>query len=79
MAFVGSGYEHSVANMYFVPMGIMLKEVPGLATQSGLNLLNLNWISFIVNNLIPVTLGNIIGGGFFVATLYGYIYAKREN
>jgi formate/nitrite transporter len=78
MAFVGSGYEHSVANMYFVPMGIMLKEIPALVTQSGLNLLNLNWVSFIVRNLIPVTLGNIVGGGFFVAVLYGYIYAKRE-
>jgi len=75
-AFVGSGYEHSVANMFFVPMGIMLKNVPTVVAQSGLNLSNLTWTGFIVNNLIPVTLGNIIGGGFFVATLYSYIYCK---
>jgi len=79
MAFVGSGYEHSVANMFFVPMGIMLKEVPGLVVQSGLNLSNLNWLSFIVKNLIPVTLGNIVGGGFFVAILYGYVYSKKTS
>lgn len=77
MAFVGSGYEHSVANMFFVPIGIMLKEVPGLVSQSGLVLTNLNWVGFIVRNLLPVTLGNIIGGGFFVATLYGYVYMKN--
>ena len=78
MAFVGSGYEHSVANMLFVPMGIMLNEVPGLVSQVGLNTANLNWIGFILKNLIPVTLGNIVGGCFFVSTLYAYIYAKKH-
>ncbi len=77
MAFVGSGFEHSVANMFFIPMGIILKEVPVVVVQSGLELGGLNWISFIVRNLIPVTLGNIIGGGFFVATLYAYVYRKN--
>lgn len=77
MAFVGSGFEHSVANMFFVPMGIMLHEVPGLITQIGLDTTNLNWIGFMLRNLLPVTLGNIIGGGFFVATLYAYVYAKK--
>jgi len=76
MAFVGSGFEHSIANMFFVPMGIMLKEVPSFITQSGLNMVNLNWMNFLIRNLLPVTLGNIIGGGFFVATLYGYVYNK---
>jgi formate/nitrite transporter FocA (FNT family) len=44
MAFVGSGYEHSVANMFFVTMGIMLKEVPAVVSQSGLDLSGLNWV-----------------------------------
>ncbi len=79
MTFVGSGYEHSVANMFFIPMGIMLKDIPGLITQTGLDTGNLNWVQFILRNLIPVTLGNIIGGGFFVATLYGYIYTRKTN
>lgn len=79
MAFVGSGYEHSVANMFFVPMGILLKDVPGLLVQTGLSTPNLTWIGFITKNLLPVTLGNIIGGGFFVAALYAYVYAKNPS
>ena len=78
MAFVGSGYEHSVANMFFVPMGIMLNDLPEYIIQ-GLGTNNLNWIGFILKNLLPVTLGNIIGGGFFVATLYAYVYARNTN
>ena len=76
MAFVASGFEHSVANMFFVPMGIILKGVPSLVALSNLSLANLTWSGFIINNLVPVTLGNIIGGGFFVATLYWYVYLR---
>ncbi len=76
MAFVASGFEHSVANMFFVPMGIMLKSVPSLVALSNLSLTNLTWSGFIINNLVPVTLGNIIGGGFFVATFYWYVYLR---
>jgi formate/nitrite transporter len=79
MAFVGSGYEHSVANMFFVPIGIMLKEVPVLVSQSGLDLSGLNWVGFVSRNLIPVTLGNIVGGCFFVATLYAYVSSKKRD
>ena len=76
MAFVASGFEHSVANMFFVPMGIMLKDIPSLVALSNLSLTNLTWSGFIINNLVPVTLGNIIGGGFFVATFYWYVYLR---
>ena len=79
MAFVGSGFEHSVANMFFVPMGILLRDVPGLITQVGLDMSNLNWIGFILKNLLPVTLGNIVGGCFFVSTLYAYVYSKKSK
>ena len=79
MAFVASGYEHSVANMFFVPMGILLKGVPGLALRSGLDMTNLTWGGFVFRNLIPVTVGNVIGGCFFVATLYWYVYLRLES
>jgi len=74
MAFVASGFEHCVANMFFMPYGLLLKDVPYLVALSGLNLSNLTWSNFIFVNLLPVTIGNIIGGAFFVGTLYCYLY-----
>lgn len=73
MTFVASGFEHSIANMYFVPMGLLLKGVGSVVSQSGIDLTNLIWQRFIFRNLIPVTIGNIIGGAFCVATLYWYV------
>ena len=64
MAFVSSGFEHSIANMYFIPIGMFLDKTHSIT-----------WGGFF-HNLIPVTLGNIIGGAFFVATLYYYVYIK---
>ncbi len=64
MAFVASGFEHSVANMYFIPTGIMLGA-------------NVTWGQFIGWNLIPVTLGNIVGGFVFIGAVY-YISFKKE-
>jgi len=78
MAFVASGFEHSIANMFFIPIGILLKGVPNLVTQAGLNLEYLTWTGFLTRNLLPVTIGNVIGGGFFVATLYWYVYLRPE-
>lgn len=83
MAFVASGFEHSIANMYFIPIGILLKgvnEVVAAATAAGLapeKLANVGLYGFLVRNLIPVTLGNIVGGGFFVATLYWLAYVRK--
>ena len=74
MAFVASGFEHCVANMFFMPYGLLLKDVPYLVALSGLNLSNLIWSNFIFVNLLPVTIGNIISGAFFVGTLYCYLY-----
>jgi formate/nitrite transporter len=79
MAFVASGFEHSIANMYFIPMGILLKNTL-VATRAGLDLANLSWSGFFLRNLIPVTMGNIIGGAFFVGILYRIVYfGKDEN
>ncbi|HUT85290.1 MAG TPA: formate/nitrite transporter family protein, partial [Elusimicrobiales bacterium] len=75
MAFVALGFEHCVANMYFIPMGLMLKGTKA-ATASGLNLANLNLNGFFVTNLIPVTIGNIIGGALFVGCIYWSVYVR---
>ena len=74
MAFVASGFEHSIANMYFIPIGILNR---GMAA-AGTDVSNLN-IGGFVNNLIPVTLGNIIGGAFFVSTLYYFVFLKGKK
>ncbi len=63
--FVLCGFEHSVANMYYVPAGLFAKTIPAyaeLAAQAGLDLSGLTWSNFLIRNLVPVTLGNIIGG-----------------
>lgn len=77
--FITSGFEHSVANMYYIPAGIMIKANASFAELSRLSaeaLNTLTWSSFIVQNLIPVTLGNIVGGGVFVGMAYWYVYKK---
>jgi len=78
-AFVAAGFEHSVANMFFVPMGIMIKAFdPAFAASTGLDLANLTWSSFLLHNLLPVTIGNIIGGSVLVAGVYWMIYLRNE-
>jgi len=70
-AFIAAGFEHSVANMYFIPLGILLRDaVPGGAA-------NLVWFH-LASNLIPVTLGNIVGGAVMVALVYHCVY-RREG
>ena len=73
--FVASGFEHSVANMYFIPAGLFAKSNPDWLAAANLSqeaLASLTWANFFYVNLLPVTLGNIIGGGVFVALAYGY-------
>ncbi len=65
MVFVALGFEHSVANMFFVPMGIFLGA-------------KVTWGQFLLVNLLPVTLGNILGGALFVGMFYTYLYGRRE-
>src|SRR3989339_206128 len=74
--FMALGYEHCISNMYFIPMGILLKGTSA-ASLSGLNLSSLTWGNMIVNNLIPVTLGNMVGGAFVVSFLYWMVYVKQ--
>jgi len=80
MAFVASGFEHSVANMFFIPYGILLKSVPKVVEATGKTLADyagLNWGTLWTKNLIPVTIGNIIGGAFFVGFIYWFVYLKK--
>ena len=84
LAFVVSGYEHCVANMYYIPAGIFAKAngtYASLAMESygytTLQLDSLNWVNFVVKNLIPVTLGNIVGGMVFVGLPLYLIHARK--
>jgi formate transporter len=70
MAFVSMGLEHSIANMYFIPAGILTGMTTNTVTTA-------NWINMWTSNLIPVTLGNIVGGMFFVGVLYWVAFRKE--
>ncbi|MDW6017301.1 formate transporter FocA [Vibrio plantisponsor] len=79
--FVSSGFEHCIANMFQVPMAIGIKNFAPEAfwKMTGANIADyadLNMMDFIINNLIPVTLGNVVGGGVFVGMWYWLIYLK---
>lgn len=82
-AFVTLGFEHSVANMYFIPSGLILKHNPPVlaAAEAVLgktpDLTMLTIPGFLLHNLLPVTLGNIVGGSFFVAAIYWFVYLRR--
>jgi formate/nitrite transporter len=82
-AFVAAGFEHSIANMYFIPYALFIKDFdPNFVTTVGDKVANLNqlsWQAFLVNNLIPVTIGNIIGGAVLVAAVYWAIFLRPEN
>lgn len=67
MLFVLAGYEHSVANMYYIPAALF---APGAGA------LGITWGSFFGTNLLPVTLGNIVGGSIMVGVVYWYLYIK---
>lgn len=73
MTFVASGFEHSIANMYYIPAALFISSATSSPDPA------LNWYNFFVANLLPVTLGNIVGGVIFVAGAYWYAYGKIET
>ena len=76
--FVISGFEHSIANMYFIPAGIVAAVDSGLAQLAGCDVSVLTVGNFLVKNLLPVTLGNILGGGLFVGMVYWFTGRKLK-
>lgn len=84
-AFVACGFEHSVANMYFIPLGLMLKARPEVVEAANLaiapkilDLSSLTVNNFLIKNLLPVSLGNIIGGVGLVGLIYWFIYLRKK-
>lgn len=79
-AFVAAGFEHSIANMYFIPFGILIATLdPAFAAARGPgDAQALTWGAFVVRNLVPVTLGNVIGGSLLVGLVYWFVYLRRR-
>ena len=76
-AFIAIGFEHSIANLYFVPLGIFVAvfdptfvAARGLGGQAD----SLTWMGFVLRNLVPVTLGNMVGGSLLVGAVYWFVY-----
>jgi formate/nitrite transporter len=67
--FVAAGFEHSIANMYFIPLGLLLQGTGEAIT----------WTSFLLGNLLPVTLGNVVGGAVMVGFVYWFIYLRKNE
>lgn len=81
MLFITSSFEHSVANMYYLMVGLLLKNNSLIVSASELSgkVNSLTVATAVTNNLLPVTLGNIIGGAIFVGSAYWYCYLKENH
>lgn len=82
MMFVTCGFEHSVANMYYISAGIMAKGLPQFAdaaTEAGIDFSTVTVANMFGKNLLPVTIGNIIGGAICVGCTYWFIYLRKTN
>ncbi|MCZ7605471.1 MAG: formate transporter FocA [Planctomycetota bacterium] len=82
-AFVAAGFEHSIANMYFIPVGLFIKQFAPAEfwVQAGVSAdaySNLSWLGF-GRNLLPVTIGNILGGAVLVGIVYWFIYLRPRK
>lgn len=82
MAFVAMGFEHCIANMYLIPIGIVTKSEPvvqaALGAEATAALSGLTWEAFL-GNVIPVTVGNVVGGALFIGAAYYLVYLKPER
>jgi formate transporter len=83
-AFVAAGFEHSVANMYYIPMALFVKDGAGqaffdLIGKSPADFPHLTWSNFFLVNLLPVTIGNIIGGAVLVGFVYWFVYLRKAR
>jgi formate transporter len=83
-AFVAAGFEHSVANMYLIPIGLLIKAgAPGSfwadIGKTPASFPNLTWTGFLWKNLLPVTIGNVIGGSLVVGLAYWFAFLRHER
>ncbi len=83
-AFVAAGFEHCVANMYFIPLGLFVKAVAPESFwteigKSAADYPDLTWGNLFTNNLIPVTIGNVIGGTLLVGAVYWFVYLHKKS
>ncbi len=82
--FVAAGFEHSIANMYFIPIALFIKgsgdaKFFQMIGKTAADFPHLTWGNFFVANLLPVTIGNIIGGGLMVGLIYWFVYLRKET
>jgi formate transporter len=82
-AFVAIGFEHSIANMYFIPVGLLIKAGAPESFWTGIGQTpaqypDLTFYNFLWNNLLPVTLGNIVGGALLVGLVYWFVYLRAK-
>ncbi len=80
-AFVAAGFEHSIANMYFVPVALFHRLLAKAAfwettAASADSYRSITWPRFVTRNLLPVTLGNIVGGALLVGLTYWFVYLR---
>ncbi len=83
-AFVAAGFEHSIANMYLIPIGLFIKSWAPAAFWEAIgktpaDFPHLTWSAFLLRNLLPVTVGNILGGAGFVGLTYWFIYLRPKK
>jgi formate transporter len=79
-AFVAAGFEHSVANMYFLPFALLVKSDSAfVAAHETPDLSHVTWGHFLGSNLVPVTIGNVIGGSLMVGAVYWFVYLRRSS
>ena len=83
-AFVAVGFEHSIANLYFVPVAmferLLARDTFWTTTETSADAYrSITWPRFLVNNLIPVTLGNIVGGAVLVGLTYWFVYLRPSS
>jgi formate/nitrite transporter len=83
-AFVAAGFEHSIANMYFIPVALFIKDMGApqffeTISKTAADFPHLTWSNFFIANLLPVTIGNIIGGAVMVGLVYWFIYLRKPK
>jgi formate transporter len=82
--FVAAGFEHSIANMYFIPVALFIKQWGDasffeLIKKTAVDFPHLTWGGFFIGNLLPVTIGNIIGGAGMVGLIYWFVYLRKAK